>query len=333
MNTKLTTIGAVGALLAGGAITAISVGAADHLDAPLVQEDGRTDINDVYVFQSPSNPDNTVLIMTVNPGAGVISGTDYSPDATYQFFIDKDGDARQDQTYTVQFANAAMGQRVSVADTNGGLKPGTLDRGPVGTTLALSNGGQIATGVYDDPFFFDLVGFNNGFAFTGDDFFAGLDVSAIVLEVPTSEIGAPGDNIAVWAGTRDSTTRAAIDQMGRPGISTVLIAGGMKDDFNKVAPHRQFEVFGDDVAATIASLNGGDTATAGAIAAILLPDVNTFELGLSAGFLNGRQLADDVIDAELGLLTNGALTTDGVDSNDVAFSDVFPYLAPVNSGS
>jgi len=42
-------------------------GAADHLEAPFVQTDGRIDINDVYVFESPSNPDNTVLIMTVNP--------------------------------------------------------------------------------------------------------------------------------------------------------------------------------------------------------------------------------------------------------------------------
>ena len=44
--------------------------AADHLEAPLVQADGRTDINDLYAFQSPEDPSKTVLVMTVNPGFG-----------------------------------------------------------------------------------------------------------------------------------------------------------------------------------------------------------------------------------------------------------------------
>jgi hypothetical protein len=35
-----------------------------------------------------------------------------------------------------------------------------------------------------------------------------------------------------------------------------------------------------------------------------------------------------VIDAELSLLTDGALPGDCVDGNDVAFLGAFPYLAP-----
>jgi hypothetical protein len=49
----------------------------------------------------------------------------------------------------------------------------------------------------------------------------------------------------------------------------------------------------------------------------------------SAGFPNGRRLADDVIDIELGLVTNGAVTSDCV-ANDSAFTNSFPYLAPKN---
>ncbi|MBI3286648.1 MAG: DUF4331 family protein, partial [Chloroflexi bacterium] len=79
-------------------------GAADHLDAPLVAAEGRLDINDVYVFQSPSNPGNTVLIMTVNPVAGVLSPTTFHPDASYDFKIDTDGDAKEDTTYKVTFS-------------------------------------------------------------------------------------------------------------------------------------------------------------------------------------------------------------------------------------
>ena len=67
-------------------------------------------------------------------------------------------------------------------------------------------------------------------------------------------------------------------------------------------------------------------ATAGAIADILLPDVITYDVTTAAeGPLNGRALADDVIDAELGLTTNGCVTSDGVDAH-TDYLSTFPYL-------
>src|SRR5689334_12581114 len=65
-------------------------GAADHLDAPLVDADGRIDITDVYAF---THGTNTVLVMNVNPFAGVLSPTTFRPDAEYAFRIDNTGDA------------------------------------------------------------------------------------------------------------------------------------------------------------------------------------------------------------------------------------------------
>ena len=67
----LLVIGAIAALMTL-VLPALTAGGADHLDAPLVQADGRTDINDVFAF---SNGSNTVLVMTVNPLAGVLSPT------------------------------------------------------------------------------------------------------------------------------------------------------------------------------------------------------------------------------------------------------------------
>ena len=70
-----------------------------------------------------------------------------------------------------------------------------------------------------------------------------------------------------------------------------------------------------------------------AIAGVLLPDVLTLDTSSGAGFLNGRKLDDDVIDAVLPIATGGffggspVLTTDEVPANDVAFSGSFPYLA------
>ena len=62
----------------------------------------------------------------------------------------------------------------------------------------------------------------------------------------------------------------------------------------------------------------------------------------TAGFPNGRRLTDDVVDIELQAL-EGAVRTgklvpalaagDGVNANDVAFGDTFPYVAMPHSGS
>ena len=117
------------------------------------------------------------------------------------------------------------------------------------------------------------------------------------------------------------------DRMGRPAINTALIPSEFKDAFNAGRPENDFADFAEIVQASIEGLNGGDTETAAALTAILLPDVLTVDLAGDSGFLNGRLLADDVIDAELNLLSNGGVTGDMVDTNDVPFLDRFPYLA------
>ena len=86
--------------------------------------------------------------------------------------------------------------------------------------------------------------------------------------------------------------------------------------------------FGDTVRASLmAPPLSRDAPTAMALADVLLPDILTIDTSDAGGFLNGRGLADDVIDAELNLLSGGAVTTDFVDANDKAFLPAFPYLA------
>lgn len=316
-------IGAVATVLGAAAMTATSVGAADHLDAPAVQEDGRTDINDIYAFQSPKNENRTVLIMTVNPGAGAISGTTFDPKADYTFHVDDDGDAISDREVEFDFSRATRWGQWYVVRIDGRVRAW----GVVGKS-SRQWGVKTTAGVFDDPFFFDLDGFNDGFQFTGTDFFAGLDVSAMVIELPSKKLSKK-DDIAIWGTT--SKKGRQIDRMGRPAINTALIPSDRKDEFNVGAPADDPAVFGDDVRATITALSG-DADYAAAITDVLLPDVLTIDTSDPSGFLNGRGLADDVIDAELGLLTNGGLTTDGVDANDQPFRDRFPYLAPANAG-
>ncbi|TWT36817.1 hypothetical protein KOR34_17620 [Posidoniimonas corsicana] len=327
LKLPITTLAALAMCAAAGRLDA-----ADHLDAPSLSGAGQVDINDLYAFQSPANPSNSVLVMTVNPLSGVLSPRTFDPSVAYEFAIDYDGDAVEDLTYSASFAPAAGGvQAYTVTRSAGGAYAGVTG----GSTTV--GGVQVSAGQYDDPFFFDLNGFNETLdgtgGFTGEDFFAGADVSAIVLEVPSADLINPttmDSNIAVWARTVDSGGMQ-LDRIGRPAINTVLISGdARKEAFNAGAPMDDPSEFGAEVQARIEALNGGDTATAMSLTGVLLPDVLTFDTASADGFLNGRGLADDVIDAELGLLTNNAITTDMVDGNDAAFLNVFPYLAPAN---
>jgi hypothetical protein len=84
-----------------------------------------------------------------------------------------------------------------------------------------------------------------------------------------------------------------------------------------------------EVVDTLEIFYGAGSPTAQALADFLLPDVLTIDTSSAVGFPNGRGLADDVIDIELGLVTNGAVTSDCV-ANDSTFSTSFPYLAPAN---
>ena len=316
--------------MAGSAVVlSFATQAADHLDAPALSGNGQLDIADIYAYQSPNNPNNTVLVMTVNPFAGNLSPTTFGTSAAagtgveYEFKVDTDGDAFADITYNLSFSGTGPTQYLKL--TRNGVETAG---GFTGNNLLVAGGGMVRAGLFDDPFFFDLAGFQNGFNFTGDDAFAGADVSGIILELPISDLNG-ATNVGVWGRTLQDGNQ--VDRIGRPAINTVLVPGGRKDEFNEAIPSDDFADFESDVSDAIASLNGGDTATADAITSVLLPDILTIDVTDPSGFLNGRQLTDDVIDAELNLLSSGGVTTDLVDANDVPFSNVFPYLAFANA--
>jgi len=321
------------------------VRAADHLDAPNLQQAGMgdRDINDLYAFQSPSNPDNTVLIMTVNPfagrtnPAGIVSPTTFGTDVDYQIEIDNDNDAVPNVTFSTTFGAAGPGNAQAFTVTSSAT--GVLATGST-TGPAVSTGGVSATaGLYDDPFFFDLVGFNNFLAgtggFTNGDTFAGQNVSAIVLEVPSTLLNGADSNIGVSA--RTVVAGMQVDRMGRPAVNTALIPSARKDEFNGADEANDDANFGADIEASIASLDmrdaGGSSFPVAALADFLVPDVLTLDTAPDvSGFPNGRGLADDVIDATLSLVLLGETmgVSDNVPANDRAFSGQFPYLASPN---
>lgn len=322
-------------------LVAVPASAADHLDAPGLTAPGgdtRLDLTDVYAFQSPSNAANTVLVMGVNPLEGVLNDGTFRPGAQYEFKIDSDGDAKEDLTYRVTFSapNASLQQQLTLQSLPANKGGSVIAKGWTGTNIEIPGGAWISAGAYDDPFFFDLNGFLNlDFCNPGSNFFSGLNISAIVLEVPSSWLGS--SNVGVWA--RTVLEDQQIDRMGRPAINTVFIPNNVfepsgsepsqRNEFNAAKPRVDQRDFRGEVVDTLEIFYGAGSPTAQALADFLLPDILTVDTSSASGFPNGRGLADDVIDIELGLVTNGVVTSDCV-ANDSVFSTSFPYLAPAN---
>jgi hypothetical protein len=347
------------ALVVGSA--ALRVGAADHLDAPSLgtlssgSAKGDRDINDVYVFAGKH--DRTVLAMTTNPAVNIPAidpfGS-YGTNVQYRLNIDNDGDFIQDVSLVTTFGKVQgnAGQRYTVTRYVGSAAVNATGAGEnVGSGRTNQADGSEAgiksfAGERSDPFFFDLIAFRGQLGIdpastqrfcslgvdpdadgTGTDFFDPLNTLAIVLEVPDSWLGT---NIGVWADTRQNIggNWTIVDQMGRPAINTVFNAGADKELFNVTPPSMQDDAgmpFRDNVHDVVVALGGG-SATADFLAGGLIPDVITYDTTSSGtNILNGRALADDVIDVELSLVTGGAIPGDCV-SQHTDLLKGFPYL-------
>jgi len=81
------------------------VHSADHRDAPLSSEDPAADVNDVFVFVSPTDSTKVIFAMTVNGFAvpAVRSSYAFGNDVLYQFKIDNTGDGREDLVIQATF--------------------------------------------------------------------------------------------------------------------------------------------------------------------------------------------------------------------------------------
>jgi len=346
---KLATLGAAMTVLTVGAVPLLT-SAADHLDAPalggtvvagqisLHSEHGNRDINDVYAFKAPADPDRTAIAVTVNPAINAFGG-DFGTNVRYALNIDTTGDNVQDLAYVATFADDGSGalkfklslyEGARAASLNGGR---TVAQGHANDGIKAIGGNDVWAwaGVRSDPFFFDLLGFigtttllttgsqvgTDLLGVTPSDFFANLNTNAIVLSIPNSQLP---DTIGVWATTSysDATGWHQADQMGRPAINTVFNPSADKNAFNQTAPSAQATAMGGKFRTNVINgltffsgldSEGSYTADqAGFLASVLIPDVlvysRTNALGLPAP-LNGRALADDVIDVELIVTTGG----------------------------
>jgi hypothetical protein len=283
----------------------------------------------------------------------------FGSDVAYNIHVDNTGDNVADATVTVTFSGDNFSvSGLGTTPITGQVTPGTTAASPNSPKVTTAGGVKVFAGQRDDPFFFDLVGFQNfvkapftpasGLRPAGEtpsDTLAGLNVSAIVMELPiTALTGASNSSTGVikaWGST--SRGGVQVDRMAIPAINTALIPSGMKDAFNAGSPATDATMFRstaqaqvEGLRAAVLSVLGAETGgplgdlDAATVAGALIPDIVTIDFSAPVAFPNGRRLSDDVVDAALGIVLNrggSAGIADAIPANDKAFNNTFPYLA------
>jgi hypothetical protein len=344
--------------------------AADHRDAPTVDEYSAIDINDVFMFRDPPCKiapcaGNLVMVLSTQAVANPKFGPSYhfQSNALYRFYFSTAPNSiklgipttsidvvfspfdnnpscpapePQCQTFHVFFPRDIV--------VDGLVTQGTANATP--NTPVVTEAGQISVfaGPREDPFFFDLVGFDRFIAdfnsqpttpavphfnlFTGVDSFLGSNVNAIVLEFPIRLVLPLGaTKLAAWAvtylgdvrddnGRRDGVSRfehseddlRQIDRMGNPGVNTTLITAPLKDAFNFGIPQNDARDFGRTISASLIRYGVNQKTILPVLATAAIPDTLKFDTMIPDGYLqvppNGRQLGDRTTDFLLSLFFN-----------------------------
>ncbi len=233
--------------------------------------------------------------------------------------------------------------------------------GNVNTTLTNTAGDiRVFAGITDDPFFVDFIQVLRTIGVQGGtppvpatrtpvDFFNGLNCETIVVEVPAALLkSADSNTIRVWTTTSrpTSTKRSSkaddkggrsfvqVERDGLPVINTALIRannGARKDEFNRLGPATDIELFRADAVAELVKINSDQAYSENLVDTLLLPDVLVLDVTSTGGFPNGRRPEDDIIDAVLNAASKGAVTTDGIGANDKPFLADFPFFATAHA--
>ncbi len=325
-----------------------------HFDSPTGREDPRLNLCDLFVFAGED--ETTVLVMTVNPDAGLSSPTELRDEGLYEFKIDTDGDAREDVSFRLVVTDGGGGnQRAEVRREEGeASRSGTsgvwLGSGVTGEIFSLEGGGRAWFGVASDPFIGNgpaLQAFVRSLAADKVDFtpferrvdiFANRNVTAIVLEIPSEQIGA--GRVGVWASIslhghapQRQVARAAWPLMKHLFVRDDHIGAHLNED----PPTRDYQNAAERIVANVAGVARLTGSVADPwqygryVANRVLPDILPYTLDSPASFgfagVNGRGLADPAYDVVLSIFANRAIAG-SVDIDPAMHRRPFPYLAP-----
>jgi hypothetical protein len=179
--------------------------ASDHDESPLVKADASMDLTDLYVFDSGGGETTAIVCWAgfndsrPQPDAAAL----YNPDALYTLNIDNDEDNVADFEVQWRYGQNGAGdwgvQVVNIPGTSGQVA------GAVETVLDSGGGTRVWSGHADDPFFFDAQGYLDTLS-TGTlmitnsrDFLAGLNVTAMAIEMNTAAMRDGSNELRFWA--------------------------------------------------------------------------------------------------------------------------------------
>lgn len=303
--------------------------AADHAESTSVAGDPGADIADVFAFLDPTDNSKVVLALDVEGfvvPSELLNLSFFGPDVLYRFQIENTGDAESDASIDVTFSpqtSRSEPQTATIKLPNGRsftasttVQTQASAANPFVVTTDGESGVSFFAGLTDDPFFFDIVGFNRfvrsilagapdvGALGRARDSFAGYNIHMIALEVPAAMLRGPaGDTIGVAGVTlRRMVSRRhrngqehtmgpyiQVDRMATPAVNTALIPFARKNEYNAATPADDAAGrFAGDIVATLTAL-GTNATNIGILAnvAVLHGDYLRLNLGTpnaSVGF-------------------------------------------------
>ena len=332
-----------------------------HFDTKLAKEDPSLNLCDFYLFEGA--PGTTVMAITVNPDVGVSAPNILHPEGLYAFRFDLNGDAHEEITFKFRFGEPhhADGdehthvQKFQVRRATGD----NAKHGATGDLLVEGETGRVETrsgirafiGIAPDLFAGDALALHSFLAafytdqrYDGDsflhrqNFFAGRNVTGIILEVPTHLIGQGKINAWATISLYGHAPEIQVSRWGLPLITHIFLndpeSQGTKEQFNISTPSEDLNRFSKLIAdfpekmTTYAGSAADPVAYGQQIASLLCPVTLPYDLGTPAAFdrtrFNGRALGDDVMDVMLALASNKPLS-DGVAPDRSRIRNEFPY--------
>lgn len=183
---------------------------ADHLDPPTRTDAGfdtnpdiPADIADVFAWHSGTT---TKIAMTFAGPVSTVAPMYYDRDVLYKINVSTKSPANTPE-FVIKFR---FGKGAGANDWGVRIEgvPGVTGaiEGPVETNFT-QDGVKARVGLFDEPFFFDLIGFRETRSFAtvrirnDRNFFDGQNDTAIVLEIPDANLGTGVTNLDVWGQT------------------------------------------------------------------------------------------------------------------------------------
>ncbi|MEH2413457.1 DUF4331 domain-containing protein [Nostoc sp.] len=300
--------------------------ASDHQDTTfLATKLTAADLTDLYVFESPTNPNNAVLIMDFDPL--IVSGEQrpFDPNVLYQFKIDNTGDSIEDVVLQFNINRTRLQQTVTVRGPSRPIIQGTDSallpeswRGQLNQTFSTSNGINFFVGTRKDPFFFDLEQFfkiipdrnyslqpNPSPPFQvlsfrppgqAQDTLAPFNVHSIIVELPRKMLGS--GKIGVWMTTSVNTPRlrdrnfAQIERLAVPALNELFMDFKAHNNSNLQTPTQDASNQSQFIRAFVKAI-GRPQGIANAVISVAIPDVIQADLSKPSGSYFGTQLGNN----------------------------------------